>query len=206
MSNLHALLPTIHKNAHIGILGGSFDPPHLCHELLALSFLALEPIDELWIIPCANHAIKPSLSPFIHRMAMCNLAFSRLHNLRVLDIENRLASPSYTVQTLRAIKSLRPDLNLVLGIGSDLVASFSSWHEAHTLPDLADFVIFERENYSHSPRPPLLKNARLHQGYALPDTNSTKLREFLRTTNKEPCPFLDLRVFEYIKHNALYGV
>lgn len=198
-------IPKAPKNAHIGILGGSFDPPHLCHQLVALSFLALEPIDELWIIPCSNHAVKQSLSPFLHRMAMCKLAFGRLRNCHVLDIENRLLGPSYTVHTLKTIKSLRPDLKLVLGIGSDLVASFSTWHEAHLLNSLSDFVIFERENYPLGLRPPILENARLHQGYVLPDTNSTKLRKFLNANRaQEPCPFLDLQVFNYLKNNKLY--
>ena len=48
-------LPSVPKGAHVGILGGSFDPPHLSHQLLALSALALEPLDALWVMPCADH-------------------------------------------------------------------------------------------------------------------------------------------------------
>jgi nicotinate-nucleotide adenylyltransferase len=92
-------IPSVKSGAQIGILGGSFDPPHIGHQLLALSFMALEPVDELWVIPCANHVFKGALSAFSHRLAMCSLAFARLHNVRVLDVENHLTAPNYTLRT-----------------------------------------------------------------------------------------------------------
>lgn len=200
----HILLPPVALGARIGILGGSFDPPHLGHELLALSFLALEPLDELWIVPCANHANKSSLTPFMHRLSMCKLGFSRLRKVSVLDIENHLQPPNFTIQTLKAIKSLRPDLKLIWGLGSDLISGFGSWHEAEKLESLTDFVIFERENYPML-IPLLLKNARLHQGFVLPDMSSTELREFLKINNNSPeCSFLDRLVFAYIQEHGLY--
>jgi len=197
------LLPAAASGARIGILGGSFDPPHLGHELLALSFLALEPLDELWVVPCANHAYKSSLTPFAHRLSMCRLAFGRLQQVSVLDIENHLPPPNFTIQTLKAIKSLRPDLKLLWGLGSDLIAGFASWHEADKLLDLSDFVIFEREHYPMLV-PPLLKNARLHQGFILPDTSSTGLRDFLKNNNNQKCSFLDRLIFAYIQQHGLY--
>jgi nicotinate-nucleotide adenylyltransferase len=200
----HILLPPAAVGARIGILGGSFDPPHLGHELLALSFLALEPLDHLWIIPCANHAHKTSFTPFDHRLSMCKLGFSRLSNVNILDIENHVPPPNFTIQTLRVIKSLRPDLKLIWGLGSDLLSGFGSWHEADKLEMLADFVIFERENYPMWV-PRLLKNARLHQGFVLPDTSSTELREFLKKNNNTPeCSLIDRLVLAYINNNKLY--
>src|SRR5258708_38432850 len=97
------VLPTVKQNASIGILGGSFDPPHLCHQLLALSFLSLEPLDELWVIPCADHAFKNNLSSFPHRFAMCEIAFERIQKVLVLDLESKLATPNYTIETINAI-------------------------------------------------------------------------------------------------------
>src|SRR5580658_1402932 len=120
MSNLPA-----NTGSNIGLLGGSFDPPHLGHSLLALSFLALEPIDELWIIPCQNHAFKGCLNSFEQRFDMCKLAFSRINNIRVLDLENSIDPPNYTIKTLDLILSKRPDLNLFFAIGSDLITDFS---------------------------------------------------------------------------------
>ena len=117
-SNANFHLPEIKNGSSVGILGGSFDPPHLCHELLALSFLALEPITDLWVIPCANHAFKDNLTSFAHRLAMCKLAFSRLNNVHVLAIEENLATPNFTINTLEAILQKRPDLKIFFGLGS----------------------------------------------------------------------------------------
>jgi nicotinate-nucleotide adenylyltransferase len=200
------MLETIKAHARIGILGGSFDPPHLGHQLLALSFLALENIEELLIIPCASHAQKENVSSFAHRFAMCKLAFRHFKHIGVLDIEEHISAPNYTIKTLRTLKNYRPDLQLIWGLGSDLVSTFDSWHEAEKLQELADFVIFQRENYLVSNFTTLLKDARVHQGYVLPDTNSTALRNFLRDRkNLHPCPLVDQKVFSYIKNHKLYN-
>lgn len=196
-------LPRVKEGAHIGILGGSFDPPHLCHELLALSFLALEPIDELWIVPCANHAFKSKLSDFSHRFAMCEIAFSRLNQIRVLDIENTMPSPSYTIQTLNFILEKRPDLSIAFGLGSDLVSSFDKWHQASEIAKKASIVIFERESYPIGNLPTILSSARIHDGYRLPDMNSTTLRNFFQK-NQGTSPFLDRDVMRYIAEHRLY--
>lgn len=203
--NYTFFLPPSKLGARIGFFGGSFDPPHLGHMMLSLSFLALEPLDELWIIPCDDHAIKESLSTFIHRFSMCELAFDRIKNIKVLDIEHHLASPNFTFNTIQAIKSVRPDLKLYLGLGSDLIAGFPRWHEAQRLAQLAQFVIFEREHYPCDTLPDLLKMAHVHQSYVLPDTNSTALRKQLsQESRQESCPFVDRAVLSYIEIHGLY--
>src|SRR5690606_16507888 len=142
-----SILPVVKPSSHIGILGGSFDPPHICHQLLALSFLALEPLDELWVIPCANHAFKNDLTDFAHRLTMCTIAFGRIKHVRVLDLENHLEGPSYTIETINFILKHLPTINLHLGIGSDLVANFHAWHRAQEIVHKAQIVIFERTSY-----------------------------------------------------------
>lgn len=199
------MLPPVKSGSHVGILGGSFDPPHLCHQLLALSFLSLEAIDELWIIPCANHAFKGDLTSFSHRLTMCEIAFRRIAQVRVLDLESKLKAPSYTIETINAILSERPDLKLLLCLGSDLVDGFHRWHNAHEIARKVTISIFERMSYPVGSLPALLKNAHTHRGYALPDANSTSLRAFLnRRESSSTYPFLDLEVFQYIKDHQLY--
>lgn len=205
MADFDIQLPTVKSGSHIGILGGSFDPPHLCHQLLALSFLTLEPIDELWIIPCADHAFKDELTSFRHRFAMSEIAFKRLSAVRVLDIEKKLETPNYTIETIDAILQKRPDLKLLLCLGSDLIHSFHTWHNAALLAQKVKIALFERNTFPIASLPPLLKNAHIHRGYALPNTNSTAIRDFLaRREKEEVCNFLDRDVFSYIKENRLY--
>ncbi len=198
-------LPSLPPNANVGIFGGSFDPPHTAHQLLALSFLALESIDELWIIPCANHAFKDSLTDFSHRQAMCEIAFGRLYNTRVLDIENHLATPSYTIETLNFIRARMPSVTIHLAIGSDIVPNFSRWHKAEEIMRNARIVIFERDSYPVTTLPSILSTARMHHGYALPDINSTRLRDFLRATSPADIPqYVDRGVAQYILDHGLY--
>lgn len=196
-------LPMVERNAHIGILGGSFDPPHLCHQLLALSFLALEPIDQLWIIPCAQHAFKNAVTDFSHRLRMCEIAFRRIEQIRVLDIEEKLAAPSYTALTLDHILREHPDLSLHLAIGSDLLSSFHTWHRAQDIVEKAKIVIFERASYPITTLPEILQNARLHQGYQLPDISSTSLRNFFKDAHTDGT-VVDRDVVSYIAEHKLY--
>lgn len=196
-----------HEPSHVGILGGSFDPPHIGHQLLALSFLALEPIEELWIIPCANHAFKGALSGFHHRFAMCEIAFRRITRVRVLDVENHLNAPNYTLQTLKHLKAQHPSTHFHLGLGSDLVQSFDRWHGAGEVVQNADIVIFERSSYPIASLPTVLAKARVHRGYALPDINSTRLRDFAhQNRGNASLTLVDRDVVDYIAHHGLYRV
>lgn len=198
-------LPPAPFSSRIGFFGGSFDPPHLGHLMLGLSFLALESLDELWIVPCDDHALKDSVATFSHRLAMCDLSFGRLQNAKVIDIEHHLKPPNYTINTIKAISDLRPDLKLLLGLGSDLVSGFASWHQAPALAQMVELVIFERVNYPCKVLPELLNNARVHRAYALPDINSTALRNYLRSNaNNERCPYMDPKIWHYIQEHGLY--
>lgn len=197
-------LPAAKSHGHIGLLGGSFDPPHLGHALLALSFLSLEPIDELWVIPCANHAFKGSLSDFSHRLAMCRIAFTKIKSVSVLDLEHHLKAPSYTVETINYILKERPDLKLFLALGSDLIDNFYQWHQAEDIVKKTTVVVFERTSFPITRIPAILGNSHIHQGYALPDTASTLLRSSLAKPHAAITPLVDRGVLDYIKQHRLY--
>ena len=108
-------VPPLRGLGRIGLLGGSFNPPHLGHLLMAVAVYATEEIDHLWIIPTADHAFGKKLAPFEDRVRMCHLAFRHLAGgAAVLDLESRLprepGTASYTVDTLRALRAVRPDM------------------------------------------------------------------------------------------------
>lgn len=166
----------------MGILGGSFDPPHLGHQLLALSALATTPIDLLWVMPCAGHAFAKDLSAFEHRFKLCELAFSHLHKTEVLRLESYLPSPSYTINTIETIVQLRPDLKLSLIMGSDLLEHFDSWEGSDKLREFCDLSIFDRKSL-------------------LPGVQSSQIREAVSVGDFKN---LDLQVKKYIKENNLY--
>src|SRR5258706_10381140 len=62
----------------IAIFGGSFNPPHVAHQLVALYVLETQPIDELWIVPTYAHPFGKDLAPYDDRIAMCELAVAAL--------------------------------------------------------------------------------------------------------------------------------
>lgn len=175
-------LPNVPLDSRVGILGGSFDPPHLGHQLLGLAALATTSIDYLWVVPCANHAFQKSLSSFEHRHNMCELAFARLDKTHVLSIENILPAPSYTIHTIEAILKLRPDLKLSLIMGSDLMEHFDRWEEANKIRQLCKLSVFDRTTL-------------------LPGVQSSQIREAVKLGDTRN---LDLDVKTYIEENRLY--
>ncbi|MEL6179714.1 MAG: hypothetical protein AAFS10_12215, partial [Myxococcota bacterium] len=76
---------------NIAILGGSFNPPHVCHVLSATWVLSTRPVDEVWLMPVGQHAFGKGLESFAHRQPMCELAIQPIAGVcRVTDIEHRL--------------------------------------------------------------------------------------------------------------------
>lgn len=175
-------LPINDANAGIGIIGGSFDPPHLGHQLLAMTALATKKLDQILIIPCAFHPIKTCLSKFEHRIAMCKLAFSHFRNVSISEIEEELPRPNYTFQTLELIHRIYPKKKIFLIIGSDLACNMNDWKKIDRIKQLATFLIFDRQNL-------------------YPQAKSRLIREQIR---RQDLQHLDWRVSEYILENKMY--
>lgn len=208
INTFDTLLPRTQKGEKIAILGGSFNPPHLCHQLLVLSVLALEPVDSVWVIPCANHPFHKTLIAFHHRLAMCRLAFSRFcKQVHVLDIENHLPSPNYTVQTLEAIHALRPDTDLYLTLGSDAYAQLAKWHQPERLKHLCRMIVFLREGFPTSFETTKEPFIRIHRGYVLPNVASSHIRKAITNTQDNNPEFtsIDHQVAAYIEKEGLYA-
>ena len=182
---------------HVGILGGSFDPPHIAHQLLALSALSLEPIDELWVVPCADHPFAKNLSSFEHRLKMCELAFSRFQNVKVLDVEKHLPTPNYTVRTLEYFLQQQSDLRLSFIIGSDVVEQFSTWHESERILELCEVIVYLREGFEA--KIPSSNRILVRSGMVLPGIKSREIR-----AKANGFSFTDTRVAQYIADKRLY--
>ena len=131
----------------IGVFGGSFDPPHAAHVALAQAAVAQLQLDELRIIPTGQAWHKTrSLSPALHRLAMAELAFANVSSVIVDPSETLRAGPTYTVDTLRNLKTHWPQAELYLIIGEDQAHALSSWHEWQEIARLAIICVAERKN------------------------------------------------------------
>lgn len=129
----------------IGVFGGAFDPPHAAHVALARAAIDQLALDELRVIPTGDAWHKSrALSPAAHRLKMTELAFSGLPRVQVDDRELRRSGPSYTIDTLEALRAEHPDSELFLLIGGDQWASFSSWHRWQDILRFASLAVVER--------------------------------------------------------------
>jgi nicotinate-nucleotide adenylyltransferase len=155
----------------LGVLGGSFDPPHCGHVLLATYALSVAPIDGLLIVPTFDHAFGKPLTSFEHRVEMCNIAFGFLRNVDISRIEEELEGPSYTVRTLEALRSQRPGIELRLVIGADLLGDVHRWKEFERVRELAPPFVVGRAGYERGTEANTLD---------LPEVSSTLVRERLR--------------------------
>ena len=131
----------------IGVFGGAFDPPHAAHMALAQAAVAQLQLDELRIIPTGQawHKTRP-LSPAFHRLAMVELAFTDVSRVIVDPRETLRSGPTYTVDTLRDLKTLWPQAELYLVIGEDQAHALPSWREWQEIVQLAIICVAERKN------------------------------------------------------------
>lgn len=127
------------------MFGGAFDPPHKAHQALARAAVEQLALDELRVIPTGDawHKSRP-LSPAADRLKMTELAFAGFPKVRVDDRELRRSGPSYTIDTLEALRAELPHCELFLLIGGDQWASFSSWHRWQDILASSSLTVAER--------------------------------------------------------------
>lgn len=109
----------------IGILGGSFDPPHIAHALICRTVKEKLNLDEVWIMPCYGHTFNKQLSPVKDRLNM-SLCLQEQH-IRVSTYEIETASKGYTIKTLRALQKMYPKNEYYWIMGSDQLEKFHTW-------------------------------------------------------------------------------
>jgi nicotinate-nucleotide adenylyltransferase len=135
----------------MGVFGGAFDPPHTAHVALAQAAVDQLQLDELRVMPTGQawHKSRP-LSAAHHRLAMAQLAFSKVSRALVDPRETVRTGPTYTVDTLRELKAQWPEAELFLVVGEDQAQALPSWHEWQEIVRLAIICVAERENTAGS--------------------------------------------------------
>jgi len=197
-----------------GLFGGSFDPPHIGHIHVAQR--ALLAVDEVWFLPAATppHKMGRNLAPFHHRLQMLKIATQDQPRFKVVDIETRLPPPSYTLQTVKQLRRLHPDVSFSLVVGTDTLSDLPTWFKAAELLSLVDVVAVERKGYDESRVREVLEAAfgtdvcrRLMAGVLrgeVVDVSSTEVRAALMR-GEDVENLLPNGVANYIKRNGLYG-
>jgi nicotinate-nucleotide adenylyltransferase len=123
----------------IGILGGTFDPPHLGHLVMASDACEALGLERVLWIPSAEHPFKRGQvrTPAETRLAMVRAAVRDDPRFEACDLELRRSGPSYTVDTLRELTARHPGAELYLLVGADVVREMPEWREPHEVVRLA---------------------------------------------------------------------
>jgi nicotinate-nucleotide adenylyltransferase len=159
----------------IALFGGSFNPPHVAHQMGALYVLETQPVDQLWIAPTFVHPFehKRGLISFEHRVAMCKLMAEPLGpRVIVTKIEEEMAQrpgfrASHTLDLVAFLVEQGFEVRLV--VGSDIMTETAKWYRWGDLVNKAPLIILAREGFEVPPGSVLT-------GVTLPAISSTQIR------------------------------
>ena len=187
----------------IGIFGGSFDPVHLGHLLVAQAAREELGLDRIFFIPAAQSPFKPESQPTPAplRVQMLRLALAGQTRAEVDEQEIRRGGVSYSIDTVRDYRARFPKAELFYLIGADHAAALPKWREAEELARLVEFVVIPRPGEVTQPLPAPFRGRAL-RGFPL-GVSSSQIRE--RVKAGLPVEFLvPPGVAETIRHHRLY--
>ncbi|MCB9745463.1 MAG: nicotinate-nicotinamide nucleotide adenylyltransferase [Alphaproteobacteria bacterium] len=151
----------------IAVYGGSFNPPHVGHAMVSAWLLWTRQVDAVWLLPAYKHAFDKALAPFERRCAMLEATLPSLPSgISVCRVEAELPTPSYTWNTLVALRARHPEARFRLVIGADNLDVVDKWHR---WPDIAaefDPIVVGRAGF-----PPV------EGAPTFPAVSSTEIRE-----------------------------
>jgi nicotinate-nucleotide adenylyltransferase len=184
----------------IGLFGGTFDPIHLGHLIMAEEVYEKLNLDEVWFIPSyvPPHK-KEATTDAVHRLNMVSLAIEGNSHFKLSDIELKRTGKSYTFDTITQLIQLNPTYEYFFIIGADMVEYLPKWNRIDELIKIVQFVGVKRNGYRlHTTYPIIEVNA------PLIDISSTLLRE--RLISGETTKYLLTKeVNQYIREKGLYG-
>jgi nicotinate-nucleotide adenylyltransferase len=130
----------------LGILGGTFNPPHLGHLAIARHALEELSLERVVLMPALipPHKSGEDDPGPEHRLAMCRLCVAGVEGLSVCALEIERGGPSFTVDTLQAIHASHPDAQLTFIVGADTAGTLPAWREPARILQLADLAVAAR--------------------------------------------------------------
>lgn len=192
----------------LGLIGGTFDPPHIGHLLLAETALTALALDQVVFIPVGQPTHKAAMTAATHRLAMTRAAILGDERFAVDEIDIERPPPHYTVDLVPLLEDRWPDQPLTLILGGDSIADLPSWHQPDKL--IASIAIAGLERPGHPINWPALeelfpdirRQITLFEGPSI-FASSTALREML---SQGSCSryLLPAGVREYISRHNLY--
>lgn len=187
----------------LGIYGGSFDPVHNAHLLVAQAAIEELELDRLIFVPAAQSPFKPDSkpAPANERLRLLRLALAGRPEFAIDDLEIRRGGVSYTIDTVRDLRTQYPGAEMFYLVGADHVGSLPKWKEANELAGLIRFVAIPRPGTSGSMWPVPFRGVEL-RGFPL-GISSSEIRSRVRA-GKSIDLLVPPAVAEAIANNQLY--
>jgi nicotinate-nucleotide adenylyltransferase len=190
--------------ARVALFGGSFNPPHVAHQLVALYVLETQPVDELWLVPTYAHPFGKALAPYPDRVAMCELAAAPLGaRVQVSRAEEELARrPGFTTShTLDLV-----DLAIARGhaprlvVGADILGDAAKWHRWDDVVARAPLIVVGRTGYA-------LPAGSTATQVTMPEISATRVRALVEQggDSSELAGLVPATVLRYIAEHTLYA-
>ncbi len=188
----------------IGILGGSFNPIHIGHAILANYITQYTDIEQLWLMVAPQNPLKDQLpkSYDAHRLRMAQLVASKCDNVITSGLEFTLPRPSYTVDTLNVLKERFPQHQFVLIIGADNWQCFDKWKDYEHILANHEIMVYPRKDYDII-IPEHLSGRVFQLSSPIVEVSSTYIREQLKNQRNMNF-YLPQDVYRYILENKLY--
>lgn len=187
----------------VGIYGGSFDPIHTGHAIVANYMSQWGGLDEVWLMVSPCNPLKQgriTASPS-HRLEMARLVAQKCRNVKVSDFEMTLPQPSYTFTTLCALRDRYPDCHFSLIVGSDCWEEFRRWRNSDRIISEFGIIVYPRPGVDLIPPP--IEGVTMVKDAPMVEISSTFIRHAIERGDNVAF-FLPPEVDEYIMHHRIY--
>ena len=191
----------------IGIFGGTFNPVHTGHLIVAqLAKEQLQLVRVLFLLsPNSPHKLQQDKAEISHRLKMLQLAVAENPGFEICTLELSRAGASYTIDSLRALHASpdHRDAVFYLILGMDNLAEFHLWHSPDEIVKLARLAVYPRRTFSHEQVEPRFRVNAVNLQLPLIEISSTDIRQ--RVSQNASIRYLvPDRVLEYIESHRLY--
>ena len=187
----------------ICLFGGTFNPPHIGHLLIAQTVCEEENFDKIIFIPANKPPHKSNVASVQHRLAMLEIAISGNPKFSISDIEIMRGGISYSIETIKKIKKENIDYDLYYLIGSDSLLEFSSWKGPREILNECKDLVAIRPGFRPSDIPAWILHRIQFANVPRFQISSTNIRNRWKE-NKTIRYMVTLPVWEYINKHDLY--
>lgn len=200
------------RRHRVAVYGGSFDPVHIGHTLVASATVASGAADEVWLMVARRNPLKESatMASDAQRLEMVRIATAPCPELTASDFEFSLPSPSYTATTLDALAAAYPSIDFRLLTGADNWIGFDRWHRARHIIERYGVIVYPRPGIETDADSPPVSGIPAGRVSYLDDVpriqlSSTLIRQWL-AKGRDCSMLLPAGVTDYIRTKGLYGI